>query len=94
MKFLPNNMKSFILKSAVVFIFSLLLFRFTIVSIANKYETKIIDLVSSSNFNQVKIDFFDHIKENNKKDNILDPNQAELLSIFLKKILKELDLKN
>lgn len=86
-------MKKFILKSAIIFLFSLLLFRFTIVSIANEYENKIMSLISSSNFNQLKIDFFNSIEENNNKDLVLNPKDAQLLSIFIKKILSELDLK-
>ena len=34
-------MKIFILKSAIIFLFCLLLFRFTIVSLANEYENKL-----------------------------------------------------
>ena len=86
-------MKSFILKCFVVFIFCLLLFRLTIVAFVNEYENKIINLTSSSNFTELKKDFFNSIKENNSKDAIIDPNDAELLSIFIKKVLKELDLR-
>ena len=83
-------MKSFILKSAIIFIFCLLLFRFTIVSLVNEYENKINSYISSSQIEQIKKEFFQSIKENNEKDNILDPEDAELLSIFIKKILNEL----
>ena len=86
-------MKSFILKCFIVFIFCLLLFRLTIVAFVNEYENKIINLTSSSNFTELKKDFFNSIKENNSKDAIIDPNDAELLSIFIKKVLKELDLR-
>ena len=86
-------MKSFILKSAIIFIFSLLLFRFTIVSLVNEYENKINSYISSSHIEQIKKEFFQSIKENNEKDNILDPEDAELLSIFIKKILNELNIK-
>ena len=86
-------MKSFILKSAIVFIFCMLLFRFTIVSLVNEYENKINSYTSSSQINQIKKEFFNSIKENNKKDVILDPEDAELLSIFIKKILNELNIR-
>ena len=85
-------MKIFILKSAIIFLFSLLLFRFTIVSLTNEYENKLADLVSSSNFKDYKIDLFKSLEENNKKEAILDPNDAEILSVFIKKILSELNL--
>ena len=86
-------MKSFILKSAIIFIFCLLLFRFTIVSLVNEYENKINSHISSSHIKQIKKEFFQSIKENNEKDNILDPEDAELLSIFIKKILNELNIR-
>ena len=86
-------MKSFILKSAIIFIFCLLLFRFTIVSLVNEYENKINSYISSSHIEQIKKEFFQSIKENNEKDNILDPEDAELLSIFIKKILNELSIR-
>ena len=77
-------MKIFILKSAIIFLFSLLLFRFTIVSLTNEYENKFTDLVSSSNFKDYKNDLFKSLEENNKKEVILDPNDAQILSIFIK----------
>ena len=92
MKFSRNDMKSFILKSAIIFLFALLLFRFTIVSIANEYEAKMMNLISSSNFQEIKINIRDSLKENNNKDRILDTEDAKLLGNFIKKILKELDL--
>jgi len=86
-------MKSFILKSAIIFFFCLLLFRFTIVSLVNEYENKINSHISSSQIEQIKKELFQSIKENNEKDNILDPEDAELLSIFIKKILNELNIR-
>ena len=93
MRYLLNNMKSFILKSAIVFLFSLLLFRFTLVSFVNEYENKIAGYTSSPNLDQIKKEFFKSIKENNEKDVILDPEDAEFLSIFIKKILSELNIR-
>tara|TARA_B100000886_G_scaffold339795_1_gene306402 strand:- start:1253 stop:1513 length:261 start_codon:yes stop_codon:yes gene_type:complete len=86
-------MKIFILKSAIIFLFCLLLFRFTIVSLTNEYENKLNNYVSSSNFKEIKKDLFDSLRENNEKDEILDPEDAEILSIFIRKILKELSLR-
>ena len=86
-------MKIFILKSAIIFLFCLLLFRFTIVSLTNEYENKLNNYVSSSNFKEIKKDLFESIRENNEKDEILDPEDAEILSIFIRKILKELSLR-
>ena len=86
-------MKIFILKSAIIFLFCLLLFRFTIVSLTNEYENKLNNYFSSSNFKEIKKDLFESLRENNKKDEILDPKDAEILSVFIRKILKELSLR-
>ena len=86
-------MKIFILKSAIIFLFCLLLFRFTIVSLTNEYENKLNNYVSSSNFKEIKKDLFESLRENNEKDEILDPKDAEILSVFIRKILKELSLR-
>ena len=86
-------MKKFILKSAIIFILSLLLFRFTVISLVNEYEEKILSQISTSNINELKRDVLKSIKENNEKEAILHPEDAKELSVFMKKILSELDLK-
>ena len=86
-------MKIFILKSAIIFLFCLLLFRFTIVSLTNEYENKLNNYFSSSNFKEIKKDLFESLRENNEKDQILDPSDAEILSTFIKKVLKELNIR-
>ena len=86
-------MKIFILKSAIIFLFCLLLFRFTIVSLTNEYENRLNNYFSSSNFKEIKKDLFESLRENNEKNEILDPKDAEILSIFIRKILKELSLR-
>ena len=86
-------MKKFILKSTIIFILSLLLFRFTIISLVNEYEEKILSHISTSNINELKSEIFKSIKENNEKEVILHPEDAKDLSIFMKKIFSELNLK-
>lgn len=86
-------MKIFILKTAIIFLFSLLFFRFTIVSLTNEYENKLNNYVSSSNFKEIKKNLFESLRENNEKEKILDTEDAEILSIFIKKIQKELSLR-
>ena len=86
-------MKKFILKASIIFLFSLLLFRFTLVSLINEYEQKVINYSSSSYLNGIKKELFESIKESNEKDKILNSNDAIVLSTFIRKILKELELK-
>ena len=72
--------------------FSLLLFRFTIVTLINDYEQKVAQYTTSSYLQEKKKELFDFIIENNNKDKILDTKDAKILSTYIKKILRELEL--
>ena len=85
-------MKKFLLKVSIVFLFLFLLFRFTVVSLLNEYEQKIEKFTTSSNFNLIKEEMINSMNKNNNKEKILDDKEALILSTFIKKILKELDL--
>jgi len=85
-------MKKFILKTSIIFLFSLLLFRFTIVTLINDYEQKVAQYTTSSYLQEKKKELFDFIIENNNKDKILDTKDAKILSTYIKKILRELEL--
>lgn len=87
-------MKKFILKISIIFIFLLLLFRFTIVSLLNEYEQKFENYISSSQINELKKEILLSISESNKKEKILDDEEALILGTFIKKILKELDIRS
>ena len=71
-------MKKFILKISIIFIFLLLLFRFTIVSTLNEYEQKLENYASSSQINKLKKDVLQSIKKSNEKEKILDQSQKLL----------------
>ncbi len=86
-------MKKFILKISIIFIFLLLLFRFTVISLLNKYEQKLENYTSSSQINKLKKEILISIKDSNNKEKILDQEEAIILGTFIKKILKELDIK-
>ena len=86
-------MKIFIIKASIIFIFCLLLFRFTIISAINNYERKLVDFSSTTNRTEIKNNFFEFIEEANKKDKILYEEDAKLLSTFINKLISELDLK-
>jgi len=86
-------MKKFILKISIIFLFLLLLFRFTVISLLNEYEQKLENYTSSTKINELKNEFIDFMKKNNEKENILDQNDALVLGTFIKKILNELDIK-
>ena len=86
-------MKKFILKISIIFIFLLLLFRFTVISLLNKYEQKLENYTSSSQINKLKNEILTSIKDSNNKEKILDQEEAIILGTFIKKILKELDIR-
>ena len=85
-------MKKFVIKCSIIFLFSLLFFRLTFISLINEYENKIAELTSSSSLIELKEEIIQNIKTSNNKDRILYSDDAELLSIFIKKILLELKL--
>ena len=86
-------MKKFLIKSSIVFLFCLLLFRFTVISLINDFETRLTTHLSSSNIQELKVDIFNEIKKANKKDKILYEDDAITLELFLKKVFAELNLR-
>ena len=86
-------MKKFIIKLSLISIFVLLVFRFTFVSLINDYENKILNIISSSNLKEIKVDFFDQIENINKKDKIFNDNDAKILGVFINKLFNELKIK-
>ena len=86
-------MKKFLIKSAIIFIFSLLFFRFTFISLINHYENKLAENFSSDNVKIYKSKLIESLKKTSEKDKILYEEDAELLGVFLNKLIQELDLK-
>lgn len=85
-------MKKFIIKASIIFVFCLLLFRFTVVSLINEYENKLINLSSSDNIAELKKDILENLEKNNNKEKILYPEDAKIISLFIKKLRSELDI--
>lgn len=86
-------MKKFIIKISIIFLFLLLLFRFTFISFFNNLENKLENNFSKSTIAEYKNKMFNEMESINKKDRIFHEEDAKTLSVFIKKILKELDLK-
>ena len=86
-------MKQFIIKTSIVFIFIFILIRFTLISLINEYETKFSESLSSSSLVELKSTIMDEIKDINSQEQILYKKDAEILGVFIKKILNELNLK-
>ena len=86
-------MKKFLIKSSIVFIFALLFFRFTFISLINHYENKLSDNLSKEKIQNYKIKLFESLKKTTEKDKILYEDDAKILSDFINKLIQELDLK-
>ena len=52
-----------------------------------------VDFSSTTNRTEIKNNFFKFIEDANKKDKILYEEDAKLLSTFINKLIRELDLK-
>tara|TARA_Y100000590_G_scaffold394368_1_gene473484 strand:+ start:1829 stop:2098 length:270 start_codon:yes stop_codon:yes gene_type:complete len=87
-------MKIFIYKTLIVVFFVFILFEFTIGSKIKKFENKI-ENFSSKQERQKTIDKVrKEIQRANNKENILSLEDRKLISKFINKIIKELDIKN
>jgi len=86
-------MKQFVIKTFIVFIFIFILIRFTLISLINDYETKFSESLSSSSLVELKSTIIDEIRKSNSREQILYKSDAEILGVFIKKILAELNLK-
>ena len=86
-------MKLFIYKTIIVVFVSFVLFEVTIGHRVNKFNAEIETILSKKNREEIILKIKDEIKEANTKENILDDEEREILSTFIKKIINELDLR-
>tara|TARA_B100000029_G_scaffold64448_1_gene57691 strand:- start:187 stop:456 length:270 start_codon:yes stop_codon:yes gene_type:complete len=85
-------MKLFIYKTLIVVFLVYVLFEITIGQRINKFEEKI-SYISSPEGRDIFISKIkEEMKNANKKENYLDPEERELIRNFIKKIQKELSL--
>tara|TARA_Y100000590_G_scaffold397188_1_gene478552 strand:- start:154 stop:426 length:273 start_codon:yes stop_codon:yes gene_type:complete len=88
-------MKIFIYKTIIVVISAYFLFQFTIGIVLKNYENKVNNLVNSKqNREEILNKIKSEIKTANEKDNLFTEEERELLSNFINKIRKELNLNN
>ncbi len=86
-------MKIFIYKALIVIFLSFLLFEFTIGQKIKKIDSKIEDLINSKGEREeIANKIRNEIERANRKENILSAKDRELLSKFINKIIKELNL--
>ncbi len=86
-------MKVFIYKALIVVFLSFLLFEFTLGQKIKKIDSKIEDLINSKGEREkIANKIRNEIERANRKENILSAKDRELLSKFINKIIKELNL--
>ena len=85
-------MKIFIYKALIVVFLFFLLFEFTIGQKIKKIDSKIENLNSKQEREKIANKLRNEIERANQKENILSEKDRELLSKFINKIIKELNL--
>ena len=85
-------MKVFIYKALIVVFLSFLLFEFTLGQKIKEIDSKIENLNSKGEREKIANKIRKEIERANQKENILSTKDRELLSKFINKIIKELNL--
>ena len=85
-------MKIFIYKTAIITFIFVIVFEILIGSRINNLKKKIYELSSQQNREQIIIKIKEEIKKANQKEKYLSEEDRILLSTFLKKIIRELEL--
>lgn len=87
-------MKLFIYKTLIVIFFAYILFEFTIGQKIRKFENKIENINSKQEREKIADKIRKEIGRANQKETILAPKDRKLLSVFINKIIEELNLDN
>ena len=87
-------MKSYIYKVLIASIAVILVFKFTIGKEINQINKKINYFTTSDGRKEMVSSLKEEIQKANNKENYLSEDEKLLLKNFIKKIQKELDLKN
>ncbi len=85
-------MKLFIYKTIIIAITCFILFEVTIGYKITKYRAEINSLINKENLYNFKIKIKKEMESANKKDNYLNEDDRKVLSTFIKKIIKELEI--
>ena len=85
-------MKIFIYKTAFIAFVFVVIFEVLIGSRINNFKRQIYELTSQQNREQIIIKIKEEIKKANQKEKYLNEEDRILLSTFLKKIIREIEL--
>ena len=87
-------MKIFIYKTAIITLVFAITFEILIGSKINNFKKQIHELSAKHNREKVIIKIKEEIQKANQKENYFDEEERVILSTFIKKMIKELDLQN
>ena len=85
-------MKIILIKAAIVFFLFIVAFQFTVGKVLNNFKTNLHTIQTRENRDQFKEKVKDEMRKGIEKDKYFKDDERELISKFLKKIFKELDL--
>ena len=83
-------MNKFLYKTIIIFFFFLIFYHLTIGSKIREFESKIDNLISKENVENLKIKIRDEMNNAISKEQYINPSDAKLIKSFLDKIKKEL----
>ena len=84
-------MRIFIYKTLFIFLCIIIVYKITIGSLMNKFESKLDSISSKENIVTIKKKIRDEMSESIKKNQILDKEDAILIKKFLDKIKSEIN---
>jgi hypothetical protein len=84
-------MKIFVIKTLIIFISIFVLFQLTIGSLVNGLKEELSDQFSREKIILAKEKIREEMKKGIEKDRILNPDDADLIGKFLKKLIKEVN---
>ena len=85
-------MKIFVIKTLIIFISIFVLFQLTIGSLVNSLKEDLSDQLSRERIIHVKDKIRDEMKKGIEKEQMLNPDDADLIGKFLKKLIKEVNI--
>ena len=85
-------MKIFIYKTSIITLVFVIVFEVLIGSRINNFKKQIYEFSSKQNREQIIVKIKEEIRKANQKEEYLNEEDRVLLSTFLKKIIKELNL--
>jgi len=85
-------MKTFFFKSILIFFLFIIAFHLTFNIAIKKINQQIYEIRTKENIEKIKNQIRDEMKNAIEKDNYISKDDARLISSFLKKIIRELEI--